>query len=118
LFVPSLLIFSGTAGSSLSLLLASLGSVLAIAGAALVLRSRVVLGPAWSLVPNADQETGLVTTSPYRLVRHPIYSGLVLLAAGEALAFSSLPAFAIVLFAIIPTFAAADRLRSAHQRFG
>ena len=104
LFLPSLLIFSGTAESSLSLLLASLGSVLAIAGAALVFRSRMVLGPAWSLVPKADQETGLVTTGPYRLVRHPIYLGLVLLAAGEALAFSSLPAFAIVLFGIIPTF--------------
>lgn len=105
LFLPSLLIFSGTPESSLSLLLAALGSVLAIAGAALVLRSRMVLGPAWSLVPKADQETGLVTTGPYRLVRHPIYLGLVLLAAGEAIAFSSLPAFAIVLFGIIPTFA-------------
>lgn len=105
LFLPSLLIFSGTPESSLSLLLAALGSVLAIAGAALVLRSRMVLGPAWSLVPKADQETDLVTTGPYRLVRHPIYLGLVLLAAGEAIAFSSLPAFAIVLFGIIPTFA-------------
>ena len=105
LFLPSLVIFPGSSDSSLSLQLAWLGSLLAIAGAALVLRSRVALGPAWSLVPKADQETGLVTTGPYRLVRHPIYLGLVLLAAGEALAFSSLPAFAMVLFGIIPTFA-------------
>ena len=105
LFLPWLLIFSGTTESSLSLLLAWLGSVLAIAGASVVFKSRAVLGPAWSLVPKADQEKGLVTTGPYRLVRHPIYLGLVLLAAGEALAFSSLPAFAMVLFGIIPTFA-------------
>jgi protein-S-isoprenylcysteine O-methyltransferase Ste14 len=104
LLLPSLLIFSGAAESSLSLLLAWLGSVLAVAGAALVFRSRAVLGSAWSLVPKADQETGLVTTGPYRFVRHPIYLGLILLAAGEALAFSSLPAFAVVLFGIVPTF--------------
>ncbi|MBD2749090.1 isoprenylcysteine carboxylmethyltransferase family protein [Microvirga sp. BT688] len=104
LFLLSLLLFPGTTASSLSLLLASLGSVLAVAGAAVVLRSRVVLGPAWSFVPDADQETGLVTTGPYRFVRHPIYLGLVFLAAGQALAFSSLPAFAMVLFGIIPTF--------------
>jgi len=113
LFLPSLLIFSGTAESSQSLLLAWLGSVMAVAGAALVLRSRLVLGPAWSLVPRADQETGLVTTGPYRLVRHPIYLGLVLLSAGEALAFSSLPALGIVLFGIIPTFAWRARAEEA-----
>jgi protein-S-isoprenylcysteine O-methyltransferase Ste14 len=105
LFLPSLLIFSGSAENSPALLLASLGSALAIVGAGLVLRSRMVLGSAWSLVPKAGQDTGLVTTGPYRLVRHPIYLGLIFLAVGEALAFSSLPAFAIVLFAIIPTFA-------------
>jgi protein-S-isoprenylcysteine O-methyltransferase Ste14 len=76
-----------------------------LAGAALVLRSRAELGPAWSLVPKADQSTGLITTGPYRLVRHPIYLGLALLAMGEALAFGSWPAFFIVLSGIVPTFA-------------
>jgi protein-S-isoprenylcysteine O-methyltransferase Ste14 len=56
-------------------------------------------------VPTADQGTGLVTTGPYRLVRHPIYLGLALLAMGEALAFGSWPALMIVLSAIVPTFA-------------
>jgi protein-S-isoprenylcysteine O-methyltransferase Ste14 len=53
----------------------------------------------------ADQGTGLVTTGPYRFVRHPIYLGLSLLAMGEALAFSSWPAVVLVFFAIVPTFA-------------
>jgi protein-S-isoprenylcysteine O-methyltransferase Ste14 len=48
---------------------------------------------------------GLVTTGPYRLVRHPIYLGLALLAAGDALAFGSWPALMIVLSGIVPTFA-------------
>ena len=85
--------------------LALSGCLLALAGAALVLRSRASLGPAWSFVPKADQRTGLVTTGPYRLVRHPIYLGFALLAMGEALAFGSWPAFFIVLFGIFPTFA-------------
>jgi protein-S-isoprenylcysteine O-methyltransferase Ste14 len=105
LFFPSLLVFSGSPAGSTALLLASSGSLLAVAGAALVLRSRAELGPAWSFVPKADQGTGLVTTGPYRLVRHPIYLGLALLAMGEALAFGSWPALMIVLSGIVPTFA-------------
>jgi protein-S-isoprenylcysteine O-methyltransferase Ste14 len=105
LYFPSLLIFSGSAAGSTALLLASSGSLLAVAGAALVLRSRAELGPAWSFVPKADQGTGLVTTGPYRLVRHPIYLGLALLAMGQALAFGSWPALMIVLSGIVPTFA-------------
>ena len=53
----------------------------------------------------ADQGTGFVTTGPYRLVRHPIYLGLALLAMGQAIAFGSWPAFLIVLSGIVPTFA-------------
>ena len=105
LFFPSLLIFSGSPADSTALLLALSGSLLALAGAALVLRSRAELGPAWSFVPKADQDAGLVTTGPYRLVRHPIYLGLALLAMGEALAFGSWPALVIVLSGIVPTFA-------------
>jgi protein-S-isoprenylcysteine O-methyltransferase Ste14 len=105
LFFPSLIIFSGSANGFTALLLASLGSLLAVPGAALVLRSRAKLGPAWSFVPKAGQETGLVTSGPYRLVRHPIYLGLALLAMGEAIAFDSWPAFLIVFSGIIPTFA-------------
>jgi protein-S-isoprenylcysteine O-methyltransferase Ste14 len=105
LFFPSLLVFSGSPAGSTALLLASSGSLLAVAGAALVLRSRAELGPAWSFVPKSDHGTGLVTTGPYRFVRHPIYLGLALLAMGEALAFMSWPAVVIVLSGIVPTFA-------------
>jgi len=119
-FFPSLIIWSGITNGSRALGLASLGTILAVAGAALILRSRTELGPAWSLVPKAGQETGLVTTGPYRLVRHPIYLGLALLAVSEALAFSSWPAFLIVLCGIVPTFAWRARAeeRLLHRTFG
>jgi protein-S-isoprenylcysteine O-methyltransferase Ste14 len=56
-------------------------------------------------VPKAERGTGLVTTGPYRLVRHPIYVGLILLSLGQALAFSSWLAGLVVLAGIVPTFA-------------
>jgi protein-S-isoprenylcysteine O-methyltransferase Ste14 len=105
LFFPSLLIFSGSSEAPMALPLALSGCFVAVAGAALVLGSRAELGPAWSLVPKADQGTGLVTSGPYRLVRHPIYLGFVLLALGQALAFSSWLACLILLVGIVPTFA-------------
>jgi protein-S-isoprenylcysteine O-methyltransferase Ste14 len=105
LFFPLLLIFSGSSKTSLALPLGMAGCLLAVAGVALVLRSRAELGAAWSFVPKADHRAGLVTTGPYRLVRHPIYLGLILLALGQALAFSSWLAGLIVLVGIVPTFA-------------
>jgi protein-S-isoprenylcysteine O-methyltransferase Ste14 len=104
LFLALLAFFAGNAEGSAALLLALCGCLLALAGAALVLWSRAELGSAWSFVPMADQRTGLVATGPYRFVRHPIYLGLSMLAMGEALAFSSWPAVAVVLAAIVPTF--------------
>lgn len=104
LFFAFLAAFAGNAEGLAALLLALCGCLLALAGAALVLWSRAELGAAWSLVPTAEQGTGLVTTGPYRLIRHPIYLGLSLLAMGEALAFSSWPAVLVVFSAIVPTF--------------
>ena len=103
LFLASLLTLSGSSEGSMALPLALSGSVLAVAGGVVVLRSRLELGAAWSFVPKANG--GLVITGPYRLVRHPIYSGFALLATGQALAFRSWPALTIVLFGIVPTFA-------------
>lgn len=104
LFVGSLLIFPGSSETFIALPLALSGCLLAIVGAAIVLRSRVALGSAWSFVPKADTGTGPITSGPYRLVRHPIYLGLSLLALGEALAFGSWPACVVVLSGIVPTF--------------
>jgi protein-S-isoprenylcysteine O-methyltransferase Ste14 len=105
LFFASLLFLSSSPAGAVALPLALSGCTFALAGAAVVLASRAELGSAWSLLPKAGRDTGLVTTGPYRLVRHPIYLGLTLLASGNALSFGSAAAFLIVLTAIVPTFA-------------
>lgn len=104
LFMAFLAFFAGNDEEPAALLLALGGCLLALPGAALVLWSRAALGSAWSFVPVADQTTGLVTTGPYRFVRHPICLGLSMLAMGEAVAFRSWPAVGVVFFAIVPTF--------------
>ncbi|MCC7370437.1 MAG: isoprenylcysteine carboxylmethyltransferase family protein [Chloroflexi bacterium] len=53
---------------------------LSLAGTALAFWSVIHLGRSFSLLPQARQ---LVTTGPYRYVRHPIYLGGVLITLGE-----------------------------------
>jgi protein-S-isoprenylcysteine O-methyltransferase Ste14 len=105
LFFTSLIAFAGALEGQTALLRALAGCLVAMTGMALVLRSRAALGAAWSFAPTADEETGFVTNGPYRVVRHPIYLGLAIVAMGQALAFNSWPAFLILLFGIVPTFA-------------
>jgi protein-S-isoprenylcysteine O-methyltransferase Ste14 len=101
----SLFVSSSSPASFIALLLALSGSLLALAGVALVVICHGELGAAWSFAPKADSSTGLITSGPYRLVRHPIYLGLTLLALGQAVAFGSLPALFIALLGIVPTLA-------------
>ncbi|WP_433448397.1 methyltransferase family protein [Streptomyces sp. CA-142005] len=66
--------------------LALVGAVLAIASTALLLWARWVLGTMWASVPTVQEDHELRTSGPYRLVRHPIYTGLLGLITGGMLA--------------------------------
>lgn len=66
--------------------LALLGGLLAVASTALLLWSRWVLGTMWASVPTVQEHHELRTGGPYRLVRHPIYTGLLGLITGAMLA--------------------------------
>jgi protein-S-isoprenylcysteine O-methyltransferase Ste14 len=58
---------------------------LCLAGATLAIWSRSILGSNWSSVVVVKQDHALVEAGPYRLVRHPIYTGLLLLFLGNAM---------------------------------
>ncbi|MER6982462.1 methyltransferase family protein [Streptomyces carpinensis] len=65
---------------------ALLGGLLAVASTALLLWARWVLGTMWASVPLVKEHHELRTDGPYRLVRHPIYTGLLGLIVGGMLA--------------------------------
>ena len=63
-----------------------IGAVLTLAGLLFTVWARVHLGRNWSGTITVKQDHDLITSGPYRFVRHPIYTGLLLALIGFALA--------------------------------
>jgi protein-S-isoprenylcysteine O-methyltransferase Ste14 len=61
------------------------GLALTCAGIGFAIWARMTLGANWSGVVTVKQGHTLVRRGPYRLVRHPIYTGIMLGFAGSAL---------------------------------
>jgi protein-S-isoprenylcysteine O-methyltransferase Ste14 len=80
-----------------SLVLQVVGVVLLLAGLGLAVWARIYLGRNWGMPMTRMDEPELVTSGPYRFVRHPIYSGLLLGLLGTAVAIS--PYFLIAVLA-------------------
>jgi protein-S-isoprenylcysteine O-methyltransferase Ste14 len=66
--------------------LQAVGVVAFLAGLGLAVWARVHLGRNWGMPMTEKAEPELVTSGPYRFVRHPIYSGILLAMLGTALA--------------------------------
>ena len=66
--------------------LIGIGLLLLAAGLALAVWARVHLGRNWGMPMSEKADAELVTTGPYRHVRHPIYSGVILALVGSAAA--------------------------------
>jgi protein-S-isoprenylcysteine O-methyltransferase Ste14 len=81
---------------------AVIGVTLTTAGVAFAIWARWHLGANWSAIVSIREQHELIRTGPYRRVRHPIYTGMLLAMAGTALVLGELRgllAFAITLFA-------------------
>jgi protein-S-isoprenylcysteine O-methyltransferase Ste14 len=61
------------------------GLVLCLAGAGLAIWSRRVLGTNWSSEVQLKENHELIERGPYRIIRHPIYLGLLTLFLGNAI---------------------------------
>jgi protein-S-isoprenylcysteine O-methyltransferase Ste14 len=68
-----------------SVIVAAIGAVLFACGIALAVWARRHLGRNWGMPMTQRAEPELVTSGPYRFVRHPIYSGLLVAMLGTAL---------------------------------
>jgi protein-S-isoprenylcysteine O-methyltransferase Ste14 len=78
-----------------------LGVALCAAGVVLAVAARRALGRHWSGEVTAKVDHALVTTGPYAVVRHPIYSSVFVMYGGTAIAFGEVHALVgIALLAI------------------
>jgi protein-S-isoprenylcysteine O-methyltransferase Ste14 len=77
------------------------GIVLTVAGMAFSIWARLTIGRNWSATVQVKEGHELVQCGPYRLVRHPIYSGLLLAMLGTAIAFGTWPGYLGVAIAFI-----------------
>jgi protein-S-isoprenylcysteine O-methyltransferase Ste14 len=68
-----------------SVIVAATGAVLFAGGIALAVWARLHLGRNWGMPMTERAEPELVTSGPYRFVRHPIYTGLLTAMLGTAL---------------------------------
>jgi protein-S-isoprenylcysteine O-methyltransferase Ste14 len=68
--------------------LLGIGLAIFVLGLALAVWARVYLGRNWGMPMSQKADPELVTTGPYRRVRHPIYSGIILAMVGTAIAVS------------------------------
>jgi protein-S-isoprenylcysteine O-methyltransferase Ste14 len=70
------------------------GLAVTIAGIGFALWARFYLGSNWSGFAGVQHDHILVRSGPYSVVRHPIYSGLILAVFGTALFFGKAGSFA------------------------
>jgi protein-S-isoprenylcysteine O-methyltransferase Ste14 len=77
--------------------LGAIGAVVFASGIALAVWARVHLGRNWGMPMTQKAEPELVTSGPYRFVRHPIYSGLLTALLGTALATNLIGLIIVVL---------------------
>ena len=68
------------------------GLVLTLAGLALALWARTALGGNWSGIVTLKEDHELIRHGPYGHVRHPIYSAILLMVLGSALAIGTIGA--------------------------
>ncbi|HEY1706995.1 MAG TPA: isoprenylcysteine carboxylmethyltransferase family protein [Rhizomicrobium sp.] len=82
-------------------LLAGAAVVLCVTGLAFAWWARLHLGRLWSGTVTRKEGHHLVNTGPYRIVRHPIYTGILISAFATAVEQATVPAVAGVLFLLL-----------------
>lgn len=106
-FVPQNLIYYG------------IGAVLTVVGLGFAVWARYHIGRNWSGVITVKEDHVLIRTGPYGIVRHPIYTGLLLAIIGSALArgdVAALLALAFMLYAVLRRVSIEERWMS--ETFG
>jgi protein-S-isoprenylcysteine O-methyltransferase Ste14 len=96
---------------------AGLGLVLFALGLGFAIWARIHIGRNWGTPMSQKDEPELVTSGPYHLVRHPIYSGILLAGVGTAVALSWLWLIAVVLAGVYFIYSAKVEERNMATQF-
>jgi protein-S-isoprenylcysteine O-methyltransferase Ste14 len=96
---------------------AALGLFLFVLGLVFAIWARVQIGRNWGTPMSKKDEPELVTNGPYHLVRHPIYSGILVAGAGTAVALSWTLLIAMALAGIYFIYSATVEERYLTEQF-
>jgi protein-S-isoprenylcysteine O-methyltransferase Ste14 len=94
-----------------------LGLILFVAGLGFAIWARVHIGRNWGTPMSQKNEPELVTSGPYHLVRHPIYSGAILAGVGTAVALSWQWLIAVALAGVYFVYSATVEERNLTAQF-
>jgi protein-S-isoprenylcysteine O-methyltransferase Ste14 len=96
---------------------AAVGLVLFALGLGFAIWARVHIGRNWGTPMTQKDDPELVTSGPYNLVRHPIYSGILVAGVGTAVALSWVWLTAVVVAGIYFVYSATVEERFMTQQF-
>lgn len=96
---------------------AGVGLVLFALGLGFAVWARLHIGRNWGTPMTRKDEPELVTSGPYRLVRHPIYSGILVAGIGTAVALSWLWLTAALIAGVYFLYSATVEERYLTERF-
>jgi protein-S-isoprenylcysteine O-methyltransferase Ste14 len=96
-----------------------LGVALTVAGIAFAIWARWHLGENWSAAVTLKEGHELISSGPYRHIRHPIYTGMLLAFVGTALALGEYRALISICIVVVAFYAKAKKEeRFLTQEFG
>jgi protein-S-isoprenylcysteine O-methyltransferase Ste14 len=96
---------------------AGIGLVLFAAGLGFAVWARIHIGRNWGTPMSQKDDPELVTSGPYRLVRHPIYSGILVAGVGTAVALSWAWLIAVALAGVYFVYSATIEERNLTEQF-
>jgi protein-S-isoprenylcysteine O-methyltransferase Ste14 len=96
---------------------AGVGLVIFAVGLGFAIWARRHIGRNWGTPMSQKDDPELVTSGPYRLVRHPIYSGILVAGAGTAVALSWAWLIAVALAGVYFVYSATIEERNLTTQF-
>jgi len=117
LFLLRLRVFKGQHSVTHSPWLQGIGLAIFLLGLALAVWARIYIGRNWGMPMSEKADPELVTTGPYNVIRHPIYSGILLAMIGTTVAISLYWLIAVVLLGAYFIYSAFMEERYMTERF-